>query len=370
MPALFDSLPLRGVTLRNRIVVSPMCQYSSPDGVATPWHAVHLGSRAIGGAALVMTEATAVLAEGRISPWDLGIWRDDHAEALAPIVQFIRGQGRIAGIQLAHAGRKGSTGRPWENRAAIAADDGGWEPVGPTSEPFTPTYPVPRALDAAGLAAVVAGFRDAAARAFHAGFEVVEIHAAHGYLLHQFLSPLSNTRTDAYGGGFDNRIRLCLEVVDAVRAVWPDRLPLLVRLSTTDWVEAGWSVEDSIALSRQLREHGVDLVDCSSGGNAAHPTIPVGPGYQVPAAARIRREAGIATGAVGLITTPQQANEIVADGHADCVLLARAILRDPYWPLRAAEALGHPMDWPAQYLRSAPADAQPRTTSVDQVGDN
>ena len=240
---------------------------------------------------------------------------------------------------------------------------------GRPSEPFTPTYPVPRALDAAGIAAVVAGFRDAAARAFHAGFEVVEIHAAHGYLLHQFLSPLSNTRTDAYGGSFDNRIRLCLEVVDAVRAVWPDRLPLLVRLSTTDWVEGGWSVEDSIALARHLREHGVDLVDCSSGGNAAHATIPVGPGYQVPAAARIRREAGIATGAVGLITTPQQANEIVADGQADCVLLARAILRDPYWPLRAAEALGHPMDWPAQYLRSAPPDAQPRTTSLDEVGD-
>ena len=369
MPALFDSLKLRGLTLRNRIVVSPMCQYSSPDGLATPWHAVHLGSRAIGGAALVITEATAVVAEGRISPWDLGIWRDDQAEALAPIVQFIRGQGRVAGIQLAHAGRKGSTGRPWENRAAIAVSDGGWEPVGPTSDPFTPAYPVPRALDAAGIAAVVAGFRDAAIRARDAGFEVVEIHAAHGYLLHQFLSPLSNTRTDAYSGSFEHRIRLCLEVVDAVRAVWPDRLPLLVRLSTTDWVEGGWSVEDSIALSRQLREHGVDLIDCSSGGNAAHATIPVGPGYQVPAAARIRREVGIATGAVGLITTPQQANEIVAEGQADCVLLARAILRDPYWPLRAAEALGHPMDWPAQYLRSAPPDALPRATSLDEVGD-
>ena len=370
MPTLFDSLTLRGLTLSNRIVVSPMCQYSSPDGVATPWHAVHLGSRAVGGAALVITEATAVVPEGRISPWDLGIWRDDQAEALAPIVRFIRGQGRVAGIQLAHAGRKGSTGRPWENRAAVAIDAGGWAPVGPTSEPFTPGYPVPRALDDAGLAAVVAGFRDGAVRAREAGFEVAEIHAAHGYLLHQFLSPLSNTRADAYGGPFDHRIRLCLEVVDAVRAVWPERLPLFVRLSTTDWVDGGWTVDDSIALAARLRDHGVDLVDCSSGGNAAHAQIPVAPGYQVPAAARIRAEAGIATGAVGLITTPAHANEIVAQGQADCVLLARAVLRDPYWPLRAAEALGHPMDWPAQYLRSAPADARPRDTPSQDTEDD
>ena len=369
MPALFDPLTLRGLTFCNRIVVSPMCQYSSEDGLANQWHEIHLGTRAVGGAALVLTEATAVGPEGRISPWDLGIWRDDHAEALAPIVRFIRGQGRVAGIQLAHAGRKGSTGRPWENRAAIAVADGGWEPVGPTSEPFTSGYPVPCPLDAAGLAAVVAGFRDAAVRARHAGFEVAEIHAAHGYLLHQFLSPLSNTRGDAYGGSFENRIRLCLEVVDAVRAIWPEQLPLFVRLSTTDWVEGGWSVEDSIALSRRLREHGVDLIDCSSGGNAAHAKIPVGPGYQVPAAARIRTEAGIATGAVGLITTPHHANEIVAQGQADCVLLARAVLRDPYWPLRAAEALGHPMDWPAQYLRSAPSDARQRATSLAGVDD-
>jgi len=363
MPALFDPLTLRGLTFRNRIFVSPMCQYSSEDGLANQWHDVHLGSRAVGGAALVFTEATAVAPEGRISPSDLGIWRDDQAEALAPIVRFIRRQGRVAGIQLAHAGRKGSTGRPWENRGAIAVADGGWEPIGPTSEPFTAGYPIPRPLDSAGLAAVVAGFREAAVRARLAGFEVAEIHAAHGYLLHQFLSPLSNTRTDAYGGAFENRIRLCLEVVDAVRAVWPAHLPLLLRLSTTDWVEGGWSVEDSIVLARRLRAHGVDLIDCSSGGNAAHATIPVAPGYQVPAAARIRLEAGIATGAVGLITTPQHANEIVAQGQADCVLLARAILRDPYWPLRAAEALGHAMDWPAQYLRSAPSDAQQRATS-------
>ncbi len=262
MPPLFTPFPLRGLTLRNRIVVSPMCQYSSVDGFANPWHAAHLGSRAVGGAALVMTEATAVVAEGRISPADLGIWRDDHVETLAPIVAFIRSQGRLAGIQLAHAGRKGSTGVPWENREAVSIDKGGWVPVGPTDEAFTPGYPVPRALDTAGIAAVVAGFRDAALRALHAGFEVAEIHAAHGYLLHQFLSPLSNTRTDEYGGSFDNRIRLCVEVVDAVRAVWPDRLPLLVRLSTTDWVEGGWTVDDSITLSRRMRDHGVDLIDC------------------------------------------------------------------------------------------------------------
>jgi 2,4-dienoyl-CoA reductase-like NADH-dependent reductase (Old Yellow Enzyme family) len=370
MPALFDELTLRGLTLRNRVVVSPMCQYSSQDGLANQWHAVHLASRAVGGAGLVMTEATAVLPEGRISPWDLGIWGDQHAEALAPTVAFIRGQGRVAGIQLAHAGRKASTGRPWENRGAIALDAGGWHPVGPTGEPFTEGYPVPRALDPAGIAAVVTAFRSAAQRARHAGFEVAEIHAAHGYLVHQFLSPLSNTRTDAYGGSFDNRIRLCLEVVDAVRQVWPERLPLFVRISTTDWVDGGWSVDDSIALSRRLREHGVDLIDCSSGGAAAHATIPVGPGYQVPAATRIRRDAGIATGAVGLITTPEQANDIVAQGQADCVLLARAVLRDPYWPLRAAEALGHEMDWPAQYLRAAPSDAQQRATlAIDSEDD-
>jgi 2,4-dienoyl-CoA reductase-like NADH-dependent reductase (Old Yellow Enzyme family) len=369
MPALFDPLTLRGLTLRNRIVVSPMCEYSSPGGLATDWHLVHLGSRAVGGAGLVMTEATAVVPEGRISPWDLGVWSDAHAEALAPIARFVHAQARAIGIQLAHAGRKGSTGRPWESRSAIPLDKGGWQPVGPTDEPFAPGYPVPCTLDADRIAEVVGGFRDAAIRARDAGFDVAEIHAAHGYLIHQFLSPLSNTRTDAYGGSFDHRVRLCVEVVDAVRAVWPERLPLFVRLSTTDWVDGGWTVDDSIALARRLRDHGVDLIDCSSGGNTAHAQIPVAPGYQVPAAARIRTEAGIATGAVGLITTPHHANEIVAQGQADCVLLARAVLRDPYWPLRAAEALGHPMDWPAQYLRSAPSDARQRATSLAGVDD-
>ena len=361
MPSLFDPLVLRGLTLRNRLVVSPMCQYSSRDGLPDTWHLVHLGSRAVGGAGLVFTEAAAVSPEGRISPQDLGIWSEEHGQALAPVVSFIRGQGRAAGIQLAHAGRKGSTGRPWDGRAAIPLEEGGWQPVGPGAEPFADNYPVPRPLDEGGLRQVVADFRDAALRARDAGFEVAEIHAAHGYLLHEFLSPLSNSRADRYGGSFDNRIRLTVEVVEAVRKVWPERLPLFVRISTTDWVDGGWDVEQSIALARVLRERGVDLVDCSSAGNVAKVTIPIGPGYQVPNAARIRREAGIATGAVGLITTPQQANAIVAEGQADCVLMARQLLRDPYWPLRAAQELGQAIDWPPQYLRAAPPDVPVRS---------
>jgi 2,4-dienoyl-CoA reductase-like NADH-dependent reductase (Old Yellow Enzyme family) len=357
MPALFDPLTLRGLTLRNRIVVSPMCQYSSEDGLANAWHMVHLGSRAVGGAALVLTEASAVTPEGRISPQDLGIWSDTHAEALAPIAWFIRQQGRAAGIQLAHAGRKGSTRRPWEGQGAVDTSNGGWQPVGPGTEPFAPNYPVPLALDHEGIRAVVAAFQEAAIRAREIGMEVVEIHAAHGYLLHEFLSPLSNTRADGYGGSFENRVRLCLEVVDAVRAVWPDDLPLFVRVSATDWTPGGWDIEQSVDLARRLRGHGVDLVDCSSGGNVAGATVPFGPGYQVPFAERVRREAGLATGAVGLVTTPAQANAIVSDGCADCVLLARELLRDPYWPLHAARTLGQAMDWPPQYLRAAPPDA-------------
>jgi 2,4-dienoyl-CoA reductase-like NADH-dependent reductase (Old Yellow Enzyme family) len=337
-----------------------MCEYSSVDGFANDWHMVHLGSRAVGGAGLVMTEATAVVPEGRISPADLGIWTDAHAEALAPIVRFIHGQKRAAGIQLAHAGRKASTDVPWEGRAMVPAERGGWQAVGPTGEPFTDGYPIPRALDEAGIAAVIDGFRTAARRALAAGFDVVEIHAAHGYLIHEFLSPLSNTRTDAYGGSVENRARLCLEVTAAVRDVWPDRLPLFVRISTTDWVEGGWDVDQSIELARRLKALGVDLVDCSSGGNVATASIPVGPGYQVPAAGRIRREAEIATGAVGLITTAPQANAILDAGDADCVLLARAMLRDPYWPLHAAQELGVATDWPVQYLRAAPKDAVAR----------
>jgi 2,4-dienoyl-CoA reductase-like NADH-dependent reductase (Old Yellow Enzyme family) len=358
MPALFDPLVLRGVTLPNRIVVSPMCQYSSQDGFANDWHYVHLCSRAIGGAALVFTEAAAVTPEGRISPHDLGIWKDEHIAMLSRITAFIRGQHRRAGMQLAHAGRKGSTRRPWEGQGAV--DSGGWEPVSPTDEPFAAGFPVPHALDAAEIAQIVRAFAAAAQRVLHAGFEVAEVHAAHGYLIHEFLSPLTNTRDDEYGGSFDGRIRFCLEVVDAVRAVWPEHLPLFVRLSTTDWVEGGWDIEQSIALARRLRERGVDLIDCSSGGAVPGASIPVAPSYQVPFADRIKHEAGIATGAVGLITTPQQAAEIIAAERADCVLLARELLRDPYWPMRAARELNHQIDWPPQYLRASPPGAQPR----------
>jgi 2,4-dienoyl-CoA reductase-like NADH-dependent reductase (Old Yellow Enzyme family) len=360
MARLFDPLPLRGVTLANRIVVSPMCQYSSVDGFANDWHLVHLGTRAVGGASLVFTEATAVAPEGRISPQDLGIWDDRHVDGLRRIVDFIHAQRGVAGVQLAHAGRKASTVRPWDGAGAIAPAAGGWQPVGPTGVPFAPNYPTPHALDTVGIAAIVAAFRAAAGRAREAGFDVAEIHAAHGYLVHEFLSPLSNTRSDEYGGSFDNRIRLCLDIVDAVRGVWPDRQPVFVRISATDWTEGGSDLEQSIALARRLREHGVDLVDCSSGGNVAHAAIPIAPGYQVPFAARIRREADIPTGAVGLITTPAQADAIVAAGDADCVLLARELLRDPYWPLRAARELGHHAPWPAQYLRAAPPDTPAR----------
>ena len=353
MPHLFDPLQLRSLTLPHRIFVSPMCEYSSTDGFATDWHLVHLGSRAVGGAALVLTEATAVTAEGRISPDDLGIWSEAHLEMLARIVAFVHGQGSAAGIQIAHAGRKASTRPPWRGEGWVPPEEGGWEPVGPGSEPFAPGYPVPRPLDRAGIAAIAPAFAAAAERALRAGFDVVEIHAAHGYLLHEFLSPLVNQRTDEYGGTFENRIRLCLEVIDAVRRVWPDRLPVLLRISATDWVDGGWDVEQSVALARAAGARGVDLVDCSSGG-AVRATIPVAPGYQVPFAERIRREAAIPTGAVGLITEPRQADAIVREGRADCVLLARELLRDPYWPLRAAADLGHASSWPAQYLRAAP----------------
>ncbi|MGE5246189.1 MAG: NADH:flavin oxidoreductase/NADH oxidase [Betaproteobacteria bacterium] len=357
---LFSPLALRDVTLVNRIIVSPMCEYSSVDGFANDWHLVHLGSRAVGGAALVFTEATAVTAEGRISPDDLGIWQDAHVEMLSRIVRFVHGQKAAAGIQLAHAGRKGSTAAPFKGGGAVAPDRGGWEPVAPTAQPFADGYPMPRALDAAGIAAVAAAFGDAARRARDAGFDAVEIHAAHGYLIHEFLSPLSNTRTDGYGGSFDNRIRLCLEVVDAVRRVWPERLPVFLRISATDWTPGGWDIEQSIELARRVHARGVDLVDCSSGGNVARAEIPLGPGYQTPFAARIRRDALVATGTVGLVTAPVQADHIVRTGQADCVLLARELLRDPYWPLRAARELGHPAPWPPQYLRAAPADTPMR----------
>jgi 2,4-dienoyl-CoA reductase-like NADH-dependent reductase (Old Yellow Enzyme family) len=358
MASLFAPLQLRGLTLSNRIVVSPMCEYSSVDGFANDWHVVHLGSRAVGGAALVLTEAAAVTPEGRISPQDLGIWLDAHIQLLSRITAFIHSQQRAAGIQLAHAGRKGSTKRPWEGNGAV--DTGGWVPVGPTDEPFAPGFPMPRALDLAEIRDIIRAFGDAAGRAWSAGFDVVEVHAAHGYLIHEFLSPLTNKRRDQYGGSFDNRVRLCLDVVDAVRANWPERLPVFVRISGTDWVDGGWDLDQSVELARRLKTHGVDLIDCSSGGNVPSAKIPIGPAYQVPFAQRIRKDAGIPTGTVGLITEPRQADAIIENGRADCVLLARELLRDPYWPLRAARELDVPMDWPSQYLRAAPPSARPR----------
>jgi 2,4-dienoyl-CoA reductase-like NADH-dependent reductase (Old Yellow Enzyme family) len=340
-----------------------MCQYSSTDGLASDWHLVHLGTRAIGGAALVFTEATAVTADGRISPNDLGIWSDAHVEGLSRVTHFVRGQGSVCGIQLAHAGFKGSTRRPWEGEGTVPLSEGGWQPVGPGSEPFTAGYPVPRPLEPADIQGIVKAFAAAANRALLAGFQVAEIHAAHGYLIHQFLSPLINHRTDAYGGSFDNRVRLCLEIVDAVRRVWPESLPVVVRISATDWVSDGWDPDQSVALATLLRRRGVDLIDCSSGGAVPKAAVPVAPGYQVPFAARIRREAGIATGAVGMITTAAQADEIIQSEQADCVLFARQMLRDPYFPLHAAQELGVEIGWPAQYLRAAPRGTRPREAS-------
>jgi 2,4-dienoyl-CoA reductase-like NADH-dependent reductase (Old Yellow Enzyme family) len=351
---LFAPLQLRDVRLRHRIGVSPMCQYSSVDGFANDWHLVHLGSRAVGGAALVLTEATAVLAEGRISPEDLGIWKDEHSEMLARIFRFIEAQGAVPGMQLAHAGRKASTAAPWKTGEHVVAEkDGGWRPIfAPSLLPFSPGDIVPEELSHEGIARVVRAFADASLRALEAGAKVIEIHAAHGYLLHSFLSPLSNQRTDEYGGSFENRTRALREVVTAIRAVWPERLPLLVRISATDWVEGGWDIEQSVALARQLKTLGVDLVDCSSGGAVPGATIPVGPGYQVPFAERIRAEAGMATAAVGMITTPEQADQIIRTGQADVVFLAREFLRDPNWPLHAALRLKQDLHVADQYRRA------------------
>jgi 2,4-dienoyl-CoA reductase-like NADH-dependent reductase (Old Yellow Enzyme family) len=352
LSALFAPLRLRDLTLRNRIGVSPMCQYSSVDGFATDWHLVHLGGLATGGAGLVIAEATAVLPEGRISPHDLGLWHDAHIPMLQRITQFVRAQGAAAGIQLAHAGRKASTARPWEGGGTVLPEQGGWRNVmAPSALRYSERYPEPQALDEDGIAAVINAFRDAAARALEAGFEVIELHAAHGYLLHGFLSPLTNQREDAYGGSFVNRTRLLLEVVDAVRSVWPVTHPLFVRVSATDWAEGGWTVDATVPLARELAARGVDVVDCSSGGLVAHQRIPVGPGYQVPLAARVKREAAVRTAAVGLVTEPAQAEAIVADDQADLVLMARALLRNPRWPLEAARALGADVAWPPQYER-------------------
>ena len=351
---LFTPLSLRSLTLRNRIVVSPMCQYSSVDGFATEWHLVHLGSRAVGGASAVIAEATAVSPEGRISPHDLGIWKDEHIEALTRVTQFVIGQGAVAGVQLAHAGRKASVDAPWRGGRVLDESEGGWRPIhAPSAEAFSPRTPVPVEMRLDDIERVVGDFRRAAQRALTAGFQMVELHGAHGYLLHEFLSPLSNRRTDDYGGSFENRIRLTLETVDAVRTVWPEELPLLVRLSATDWTDGGWDIEQTVALANILRARGVDLIDTSTGGNVAGAKIPVGPGYQVGFAERIRKDAGIATGAVGMITDPHQAEEIVRSGKADVVILARELLRDPYWPLRAARALSVKVKWPSQYERAS-----------------
>lgn len=349
---LFRPLSLRGVTLRNRIAVAPMCQYSSIDGFATDWHLVHLGSRAVGGAALVLTEACAVEARGRISPQDLGIYRDEHIEMLSRVASFVKEQGAVPAIQLAHAGRKASTYRPWSGSGEISIEEGRWETIAPSAERFSANYPLPRMLTHAEIGEVVQHFKDATRRALTAGFEVIEIHAAHGYLLHEFLSPLSNRRDDEYGGSLMNRLRLLLEVVDTIRQVLPDELPLLVRISASDWTERGLTVSDSVEIARELKKHGVDLIDTSSGGNVATARIPQSPGYQVPFAERIRREAEIATGAVGLITEAHQANEIIRNHQADIVFLARELLRDPYWPLHAARALNHDIMWPPQYMRA------------------
>jgi 2,4-dienoyl-CoA reductase-like NADH-dependent reductase (Old Yellow Enzyme family) len=361
MTSLFEPFTLRGIRFPNRIAVSPMCQYSSQDGFANDWHFVHLGSRAVGGAGLVFTEAAAVLPDGRISPQDLGIWSDRHIQPLGRITRFIHEQGSQAGIQLAHAGRKASTYRPWDGNGIVPEAEGGWrQVVAPSALTFAEGYPRPEPLTENGIQEVVKAYAEAARRALEAGFRVVEIHAAHGYLLHEFLSPFSNQRQDRYGGSFENRTRLLREVASAVRTIWPERLPLFVRISATDWEAGGWDPEQSVELARQLKQQGVDLMDCSSGGNVPHAKIPLGPGYQVPFAERIRRETGMPTGAVGLITSPAQADRVIRDGQADLVLLAREFLRDPYWPLRAARELGYAASWPAQYLRAAPEGTEAR----------
>ncbi|HET8889638.1 MAG TPA: NADH:flavin oxidoreductase/NADH oxidase [Candidatus Angelobacter sp.] len=353
MAHLFDPLKLRGVEFANRIVVSPMCQYSCKDGFATDWHFVHLGSRAVGRAAAVIAEATAITADSRISPQDLGLWSDEHIEPLRRVFAFVAQQGSVPGIQLAHAGRKASTNEPWNGGKPISPAEGGWTPIfAPSTLAFAEGYQVPQALSVAEIAMIVEAFAAAARRALAAGAKLIELHAAHGYLLHSFLSPLSNRRTDHYGGPFANRIRIVCEVVAAVRKVWPEGYPLWVRVSATDWTEGGWTVEEAVELARILKPLGVDLIDCSSGGNVAGAKIPVGPGYQVAFAERIRREAGVLTGAVGMITEPAQADQIIRSQQADVVILARQFLREPYWPLLAARALGHDIKWPQQYDRA------------------
>ncbi len=352
MSILFSPLTIRGITLRNRIVVSPMCQYSATEGFANDWHLVHYGSRATGGAGLIIQEATAVLPEGRISPGDLGMWSDDHIPALKEITGFLHQQGAMAGVQLAHAGRKASCDLAWKGGKQLSAEEGGWTTVAPSPIPFNRDEDAPQALDHSGIQKVVDGFAEAARRALEAGFDVVEIHAAHGYLIHQFYSPLSNQRDDEYGGPFENRIRLLLEIVKSVRKVWPAHLPLFVRISATDWAEGGWDIEETVKLSALLKQEGVDLIDTSSGGLVPYAKIPVGPGYQVQFAEKIRSGASMLTGAVGMITDARQAEEILASGQADLVLLGREMLRNPYFTLHAAKELGVDIPWPLQYVRA------------------
>jgi len=352
MSRLFSPLKLRDMEFKNRIFVSPMCQYSSESGMPEDWHLVHLGSRAVGGAALVFTEATAVSPEGRITPWDLGIWSETHARSFERIAAFIKSQGAVPGIQLGHTGRKGSTDVPWRDREALSPERGGWQPVAPSPIPFDSRSPIPRELTPVEIEGITAKFVEAARRSAKAGFEVLEIHMAHGYLFHQFMSPLSNRRNDRYGGSLENRVRFPLETARAVRNVWPQSFPFFIRISCTDWVEKGWDLKQSLELCRKLKEIGVDLVDCSSGALVPDADIPVAPGYQTPFSEAIRRQVGIATGAVGLITEAAQAEQIVSTGQADVVLLARGFLRDPYWPLHAARALGIDLPWPKPYERA------------------
>ena len=365
MAHIFDPLPIRGITLPNRIGVSPMCQYSSEDGFANDWHLVHLGSRASGGAGIIFVEATAVTAEGRITPEDMGIWKDAHIDFLARIVRFMKTQGTVPAIQIAHAGRKASTQRPWVGNSKVAIEDGGWVPVAPSAVAFSESYAMPRALETNEVHAVVDAFAAAARRALQAGFQVLEIHGAHGYLVHEFFSPLSNFRKDEYGGSFENRTRIGREIVAAVRKVWPENLPLFVRISAQDWKEGGWDLEQSVELAKQLKKLGVDLIDCSSAGLVVDQKIVAGPCFQVPFAERIRRDANILTACVGLIETKEQASDILARNQADLVLMAREFLRDPYWPLRTARELKQPVAWPAQYLRAAPADTKARVPTPE-----
>jgi 2,4-dienoyl-CoA reductase-like NADH-dependent reductase (Old Yellow Enzyme family) len=349
---LFTPLTLREIELKNRIVVSPMCEYSSQDGFANNWHLVHLGSRAVGGAALVITEATAVSPEGRISPGDLGIWKDAHIEKLKEITDFIVQQGAVPGIQLAHAGRKASMAIPWQGGQSLSLSQGGWQILAPSAIPFSAGNETPQAMTREGIDKVISDFRSAAQRALQAGFKIIEIHAAHGYLLNEFLSPLSNQRADQYGGSFDNRIRFLLELIAAIRSVWPAGYPLFVRISSSDWTQGGWTIADSVALAKIIKTKGIDLIDCSSGGLNPNATIPAGPGYQVPFAEQLRKQADIPTGAVGIITEPHQAEAILATGQADLIIIAREFLRDPYFPLRAAHDLGAEIKWPVQYERA------------------